>query len=108
MADTVVVRQCREMTAKLEGIEGEFTIRSLVVRGLTHPVNLGQHFLGCHWCSLDFTAGCTQPGVWGQSVQLVDKTDQPSTRGRQGRVAWRSRRAADEEVSQEQVPAAGL
>ena len=43
----------------------------LVVRGLTHPVNLGQHFLGRHWCSLDFATGCTQLGVWGQSVQLV-------------------------------------
>ena len=69
----LVVRRCREMTAKLEGIEGEFTIRPLVVRGLTHPVNLGQHFLGRHWCSLDFAAGCTQLGVWGQSVQLVGR-----------------------------------
>ena len=69
----LVVRRCREMTAKLEGIEGEFTIRPLVVRGLTHPVNLGQHFLGCHWCSLDFAAGYTQLGVWGQSVQLVGR-----------------------------------
>ena len=76
----LVVRRCREMTAKLEGIEGEFTIRPLVVRGLTHPVNLGQHFLGRHWCSLDFAAGCTQLGVWGQSVQLL---------GRQtGRTPW--------------------
>ena len=59
----LVVRRCREMTAKLEGIEGEFTIWPLVVKGLTHPVNLGQHFLGCHWCSLDFATGCTQLGV---------------------------------------------
>ena len=69
----LVVKRCREITAKLEGIEGEFTIRPLVVRGLTHPVNLGQHFLGRHWCSLDFAAGCTQLGVWGQSVQLVGR-----------------------------------
>ena len=69
----LVVRRCQEMTAKLEGIEGEFTIWPLVVRGLTHPVNLGQHFLGRHWCSLDFAAGCTQLGVWGQSVQLVGR-----------------------------------
>ena len=68
-----MVRRCREMTAKLEGIEGEFTIRLLVVRGLTHPVNLGQHFLGRHWCSLDFATGYTQLGVWGQSVQLVGR-----------------------------------
>ena len=61
----LVVRQCQEITARLAGIEGEFTIRPLVVRGLTHPVNLGQHFLGRHWCSLDFAAGCTQLGVWG-------------------------------------------
>ena len=59
----LVVKRCQEMTAKLEGIEGEFTIQPLVVRGLTHPVNLGQHFLGCHWCSLDFAVGCTQLGV---------------------------------------------
>ena len=50
----LVVKRCREITTRLEGIEGEFTLRPLVVRGLTHPVNLGQHFLGCHWCSLDF------------------------------------------------------
>ena len=46
-------------------------MRPLVVRGLRHPVNLGQHFLGRHWCSLDFAAGCAQLGVRGQSVQLV-------------------------------------
>ena len=67
------VKRCREITARLVGIKGEFTIRPLVVRGLTHPVNLGQHFLGRHWCSLDFAAGCTQLGVWGQSVQLVGR-----------------------------------
>ena len=59
----LVVKRCREITAKLEGIDGELTIRPLVVRGLTHPVNLGQHFLGHHWCSPDFAAGCTQLGV---------------------------------------------
>ena len=69
----LVVRRCREMTTKLDRIEGEFTIRPLVVRGLTHPVNLGQHVLGRHWCSLDVTAGCTQLGVWGKSVQLVGR-----------------------------------
>ena len=68
----LVVKRCREITAKLEGIEGEFTLRPLVVRGLTHPVNLGQHFLGRHWC--------TQLGVWGQSVQLVGRLT--------GRAPW--------------------
>ena len=61
----LVVKRCQEITAKLEGIEGDFIMPPLVVRGLTHPVNLGQHFLGRHWCSLDFAAGCTQLGVWG-------------------------------------------
>ena len=64
-----VVKKCRGVTARLVGIAGEFTIWPLVVRGLTHPVNLGQHFLGRHWCSLDFATGCTQLGVWGQSGQ---------------------------------------
>ena len=67
----LVVKRCRGITTRLAGIEGEFTIRPLVVRGLTHPVNLGQHFLGRHWCSLDFATGCTQLGVWGQSLQMV-------------------------------------
>ena len=67
----LVVKRCRGVTARLAGIAGEFTIQPLVVRGLTHPVNLGQHFLGRHWCSLDFATGCTQLGVWGQSVQLA-------------------------------------
>ena len=62
----LVVKKCRGVTTRLAGIAGEFTIRLLVVRGLTHPVNLGQHFLGPHWCSLDFAAGCTQLGVRGQ------------------------------------------
>ena len=61
------------VTARLAGIAGEFTIGLLVVRGLTQPVNLGQHFLGHHWCSLDFATGRTQLGVWGQSVQLVGR-----------------------------------
>ena len=61
----VVVKNCRGVAARLAGIVGEFTIRPLVVRGLTHPVNLGQHFLGCHWCSLDFATGRTQLGVGG-------------------------------------------
>ena len=68
-----VVKRGQEITAKLEGIEGDFIMRLLVVRGLMHPVNLGQHFLGRHWCSLDFAAGYTQLGVWGQSVQLVGR-----------------------------------
>ena len=59
----LVVKNCRGVAARLAGIVGEFTIRPLVVRGLTHPVNLGQHFLGCHWCSLDFATGRTQLGV---------------------------------------------
>ena len=69
----LVVKRCQEITTRYAGIEGEFTIRPLVVRGLTHLVNLGQHFLGRHWCSLDFAAGCTQLGVWGQSVQLMGR-----------------------------------
>ena len=36
-------------------------------------MNLGQHFLGRHWCSLDFATGCTHLGVWGQSVPLVGR-----------------------------------
>ena len=69
----LVIKKCLGVTgtARLAGVVGEFTIRPLVVRGLTHPVNLGQHFLGRHWCCLDFATGCTQLGVWGQSVQLV-------------------------------------
>ena len=69
----LVVKRCRGVTARLAGIAEEFTLQRLVVRGLTHPVNLGQHFLGHHWCSLDFATGCTQLGVWGQSVQLVGR-----------------------------------
>ena len=53
----LVVKRCRGVTARLAGIAREFTIQPLVVRGLTHPVNLGQHFLGRHWCSLDFATG---------------------------------------------------
>ena len=34
-ATILVVKQCREITAWLAGIEGEFTIQLLVVRGLT-------------------------------------------------------------------------
>ena len=80
----LVVKKCRGVTTRLAGIAGEFTIRPLVVRGLTHPVNLGQHFLGRHWCSLDFATGCTQLGVWGQSVQLVGHLV-----GQEGEAAWR-------------------
>ena len=69
----LVVKRCRGVTARLAGIAGEFTIQPLVVQGLKHPVNLGQHFLGRHWYSLDFATGCTQLGVWGQSVQLVGR-----------------------------------
>ena len=60
----LAVKRCRGVTARLAGLAGEFTIWPLVVRGLTHPVNLGQHFLGRHWCSLDFATGHTQLGVW--------------------------------------------
>ena len=69
----LVIKKCLGVPARLAGIAGEFTIRPLVVWGLTHPVNLGQHFLGRHWCSLDFATGCTQLGVRGQSVQLVGR-----------------------------------
>ena len=69
----LVVKKCRGVTAMLAGIARELTIQPLVAQGLTHAVNLGQHFLGRHWCSLDFATGCTQLGVWGQSVQLVGR-----------------------------------
>ena len=36
----LVVKRCQEITTKLEGIEGDFIMRPLVVRGLTHPVNV--------------------------------------------------------------------
>ena len=52
--------------------------------GLTHPVNLGQHFLGIHWCSLDFATGCTQLGVWGQSVQLAGRLVSPPPWAKKG------------------------
>ena len=44
----LVIKKCLGVTgtARLAGVVGEFTIRPLVVRGLTQPVNLGQHFLG--------------------------------------------------------------
>ena len=81
----LVVKRCQGVTASLAGIAGEFTIQPLVVRGLTHPVNLGQHFLGRHWCSLDFATGCTQLGVWGQSVQLVGRLANPPPWAKKGR-----------------------
>ena len=96
----LVVKKCRGVTAMLAGIAREFTIRPLVVRGLTHPVNLGHCFLGRHWCSLDFATGCTQLGVWGQSVQLVGclvtqplwaKKDLQPPAGSPPRVSHRSR-----------------
>ena len=90
----LVVKGCRGITARLAGIAGEFTIRPLVVRGLTHPVNLGQHFLGRHWCSLDFATGRTQlgrgrpvegslaaPAAWG-----TGRGRDPGGEGAEGRV----------------------
>ena len=41
-----MVRVCWEVPVRLAGIVGEFIIQPLIVRGLTHPVNLGNHFLG--------------------------------------------------------------
>ena len=46
-------------------IAGEFTVQPLVVRGLTYPVNLGQHFLGRHCCILDFAHGVHTAGGLG-------------------------------------------
>ena len=54
-------------------------------------MNLGQHFLGRNWCSLDFATGCTQLGVWGQSVQLVGRLasrPQWAKEGRQPGCTW--------------------
>ena len=110
----LVVKRCQEITAKLEGIEGDFIMRPLVVRGLTHPVNLGQHFLGRHWCSLDFAAGCTQLGVWGQLVQLVGRqTSQAQEASEGGRPVGAGgplppRRKSTGGRSRGQVTAAGL
>ena len=50
----LVVKRCQEITAKLEVIEGDFIMRPLVVRGLKHPVDLGQHSwaaTGAAWIS---------------------------------------------------------
>ena len=61
------------MRVKLAGIDWKCTLQPLVVRGLTHPVNLGQHFLGRYRCSLEFATGRTQLRIRGQSVQLVSR-----------------------------------
>ena len=70
-----MIRECLEVRVKLAGIDWKCTLRPLVVRGLTHPVNLGQHFLGCYGCSLEFTTGHTQLCIRGQSVQLVSRSE---------------------------------
>ena len=70
-----VIQKCLEVKVKLVGKAGRFTLWPLVVRGLTHPVNLGQHFLGRYWCSLEFAAGRTQLCIRGQSVQLVSRSE---------------------------------
>ena len=68
-----VIRKCLEVKVKLAGVDKWFTLRPLVVRGLTHPVNLGQHFLGRYRCSLEFATGRTQLRIRGQSVQIVSR-----------------------------------
>ena len=84
-----VFRKCLEVKVKLAGIAGKFTLRLLVVKGLTHPVNLGQHFLGRYWCSLEFAGGRTQLCIRGQSVQLASRGEtQP---------AWARKEAQREE-----------
>ena len=68
-----VIQKCLEVKVKLAGVDKWFTLRPLVVRGLTHPVNLGQHFLGRYRCSLEFATGRTQLRIRGQSVQIVSR-----------------------------------
>ena len=53
-----VVWQCNRLQIQLARVEGEFQIHPLVVSRLTHPVNLGHHFLGQYWGSLDFLWRC--------------------------------------------------
>ena len=82
----LVVKKCRGVTARLAGIGGEFTIQPLVVRGLTHPVNLGQHFLGCHWCSHGVHPA-RGLGAVRAAGGLVGK---PTPMGQEGDATWRS------------------
>ena len=67
-----VIWKCLKVKVKLSR-RPEVHPAALVVRGLTHSVNVGQHFLGQYRCSLEFTAGRTQLHIWGQSVQLVSR-----------------------------------
>ena len=64
-----IVKRCWGVPVQLVGIAGEFVIQPLVVRGLTHLVSLGQHFLGCY--ILGQPGFCIQLCIRGQAVQLV-------------------------------------
>ena len=68
-------------------IAGEFTVQPLVVRGLTYPVNLGQHFLGRHWCILDFAHGVHTAGGLGPVCAAGGPLGEPTTVGQEGDTA---------------------
>ena len=55
----------------LEGFNKKFVIKPSVVRGLSHTLNLGLHFLRENKCQMTFTPKGVQMQVGGDCVSLI-------------------------------------
>ena len=92
----LVVKRCQEMTAKLEGIEGEFTIRPLVLgsEGPDPPSEPGAAVPGPPLVQPGFCRGVHPAGCVGAIGAAGGPTGQPSPVGRREKVTRKSRRPA--------------
>jgi len=70
-----VLGQAKSIKIYLEGINKPFIIKPLVVRGLTHPINLGMSYLQSHHCELKSSPMRTILKFGRQSARLVSKED---------------------------------
>ena len=74
-----IVGQCRPMTLYVAGLKEGLVFHPWVVRGLSHPANVGRHFLGQHGGCLEFGEGGGQLVIGEEKAKLIPK-DAPATR----------------------------
>ena len=71
--------QCGPMTLYVAGLKEGLAFHPWVVKGLSHPANVGRHFLGQHGGCLEFGEEGGQLVIGEERAKLIPK-DAPATR----------------------------
>ena len=69
----MAVGACDPLQLKVQGLDRVFTVRPLVVEGLSREMNVGRDFLGRNRCALVFNAQGGELQVGGQATAILPR-----------------------------------